>query len=234
MFRNKKTEGELKLFRFILAKFGYKPKNLSYFKKAITHRSYTKDNKADYSNERLEYLGDAILDSITAEYLFLKFPDNDEGALTKLKSKIVNRKNLSKLGEDMGIREVLLYNQSRSININSLEGNAFEAIVGAIYLDGGYEKTKKALKNHVFRKYLDFNQILHEEIDFKSKLYIWCQRKKLKLQFKLISEEHKSGQWEYTIVVQINNQDYGLGTGSSKKVAEQNASKETFELLGEL
>ena len=71
MFRNKKTEGELKLFRFILAKFGYKPKNLSYFKKAITHRSYTKDNKADYSNERLEYLGDAILDSITAEYLFL-------------------------------------------------------------------------------------------------------------------------------------------------------------------
>lgn len=234
MFRNKKTEGELKLFRFILAKFGYKPKRLSYFQKAITHRSFIGNHREEYSNERLEYLGDAILDSITAEYLFLKFPDNDEGALTKLKSKIVNRKNLSKLGEDMGIREVLLYNQSRSININSLEGNAFEAIVGAIYLDGGYEKTKKALKNHVFRKYLDFNQILQEEIDFKSKLYIWCQRKKLKLNFKLVSEEHKSGQWEYTIVVQINNQDYGIGGGSSKKVAEQNASKETFELLGEL
>lgn len=234
MFKKKKTEGELKLYRFILKKFGYKPKSLTYFQKAVTHRSYIGDSGQEYSNERLEYLGDAILDSITAEYLFLKFPESDEGALTKLKSKIVNRKNLSKLGEDIGIRDVLLYNKSRSINISSLEGNAFEAIVGAIYLDGGYEKTKKILNDYVFRKYLDFNQLLHEEIDFKSKLYIWCQRKKLKLHFKLVSEEHASGQWEYTIIVQINNQDYGLGKGKSKKVAEQNASKETFELLGEL
>jgi ribonuclease-3 len=234
LFRNKRTEGELKLYRFILKKFGYKPKSLTYFQKAVTHRSYIGDSGQEYSNERLEYLGDAILDSITAEYLFLKFPESDEGALTKLKSKIVNRKNLSKLGEDIGIRDVLLYNKSRSINISSLEGNAFEAIVGAIYLDGGYEKTKKILNDYVFRKYLDFNQLLHEEIDFKSKLYIWCQRKKLKLHFKLVSEEHASGQWEYTIIVQINNQDYGLGKGKSKKVAEQNASKETFELLGEL
>lgn len=234
MFRNKRTEGELKLYRFILKKFGYKPKSLTYFQKAVTHSSYIGDSGQEYSNERLEYLGDAILDSITAEYLFLKFPESDEGALTKLKSKIVNRKNLSKLGEDIGIRDVLLYNKSRSINISSLEGNAFEAIVGAIYLDGGYDKTKKILNDYVFRKYLDFNQLLHEEIDFKSKLYIWCQRKKLKLHFKLVSEEHASGQWEYTIIVQINNQDYGLGKGKSKKVAEQNASKETFELLGEL
>ena len=183
MFRNKRTEGELKLYRFILKKFGYRPKRIAYFQKAVTHRSHINEEGHHYSNERLEYLGDAILDSITAEYLFLKFPENDEGALTKLKSKIVNRKNLSKLGEDIGIREVLLYNKSRSINISTLEGNAFEAIVGAIYLDGGYEKTKKILNEYVFRKYLDFNQILHEEIDFKSKLYIWCQRKKLKLPF---------------------------------------------------
>jgi len=188
----------------------------------------------DYSNERLEFLGDAILDSITAEYLFLKFPNNDEGSLTKLKSKIVNRKTLSKLGEDIGIRDVLLYNHGRSINIATLEGNAFEAIIGAIYLDGGYEKTKRILEDNVFRKYLDFNQLLEEEIDFKSKLYIWCQRKKLQLQFNLVSEEHAEGHWEYTILAQINNQDYGRGKGTSKKIAEQNASKETFELLGEI
>ena len=90
MFRNKRTEGELKLYRFILKKFGYKPKSLTYFQKAVTHRSYIGDSGQEYSNERLEYLGDAILDSITAEYLFLKFPECDEGALTKLKSKIVN------------------------------------------------------------------------------------------------------------------------------------------------
>ena len=234
MFRNRKTEGELKLFRFILNKFGYKPKSLIYFQKAITHRSYPNSHDHGYSNERLEFLGDAILDSITAEYLFLKFPENNEGSLTKLKSKIVNRKNLSKLGEDIGIRDVLLYNKSRSINLGTLEGNAFEALVGAIYLDGGYDKTKKVLQEHVFKNYLDFNALLEEEIDFKSKLYIWCQRKKLKLNFKLISENHEGGQWEYVILTQINNQDYGQGKGPSKKVAEQNASKETFELLGEL
>ena len=234
LFRNKRTEGELKLFRFILKKFGYRPKRISYFQKAITHKSFISNQDSDYSNERLEFLGDAILDSITAEYLFLKFPENDEGSLTKLKSKIVNRKNLSKLGEDMGIRDVLLYNQGRSINISTLEGNAFEAIIGAIYLDGGYEKTKRILKDNVFRKYLDFNQLLEEEIDFKSKLYIWCQRKKLQLQFKMISEEHTEGHWQYTILAQINNQDYGQGKGTSKKIAEQNASKETFELLGEI
>ncbi len=234
MFRNKKTEGELKLFRFILNKFGYKPKSLLYFQKAITHRSYHNSHDHGYSNERLEFLGDAILDSITAEYLFLKFPENNEGSLTKLKSKIVNRKNLSKLGEDIGIRDVLLYNKSRSINLATLEGNAFEALVGAIYLDGGYDKTKKVLQEYVFKNYLDFNTLLEEEIDFKSKLYIWCQRKKLKLNFKLISEQHENGQWEYIILTQINNQDYGQGKGKSKKVAEQNASKETFELLGEL
>ena len=150
MFRNRKTEGELKLFRFILKKFGYKPKSLIYFQKAITHRSFPNSNDHGYSNERLEFLGDAILDSITAEYLFLKFPENNEGSLTKLKSKIVNRKNLSKLGEDIGIRDVLLYNKSRSINLGTLEGNAFEALVGAIYLDGGYEKTKKDLQEHIF------------------------------------------------------------------------------------
>jgi ribonuclease-3 len=128
----------------------------------------------------------------------------------------------------------LLYNHGRSINIATLEGNAFEAIIGAIYLDGGYEKTKRILEDNVFRKYLDFNQLLEEEIDFKSKLYIWCQRKKLQLQFNLVSEEHAEGHWEYTILAQINNQDYGRGKGTSKKIAEQNASKETFELLGEI
>ncbi len=174
------------------------------------------------------------MDSITAEFLFLKFPESNEGALTKLKSKIVNRKNLCKLGEEIGIREVLLYNNNRSINISTLEGNAFEALIGAIYLDGGYLKTKKIIEQYIFKRYLNFTQLLEEEIDFKSKLFIWCQRKKLDLQFNLLSEEHKNGKWQYNIQVQINQQEYGMGKGPSKKVAEQNASKETFELLGEI
>jgi ribonuclease-3 len=179
-------------------------------------------------------LGDAILDAVVAEHLFLKFPDDDEGFLTKLKSKIVNRKTLSEIGENMGIREVLNYNQARAINLSTVEGNAFEAIIGAIYLDGGFEKAKHAINNYVFRKYLDFNKLLTEEIDFKSKLFIWSQKKKLHLEFIVISETHESGIWHYEVKVLINNNEFGFGKGLSKKAAEQIAAKETLQLLGEI
>lgn len=205
-----------------------------YFIKAVNHKSILSDSKIESSNERLEFLGDAILDAVVAEHLFLKFPDDDEGFLTKLKSKIVNRKTLSEIGEKMEIREVLNYNQSRAINLATVEGNAFEAIIGAIYLDGGFEKAKQSLNNYVFRKYLDFNKLLSEEIDFKSKLFIWCQKKKLFIEFLVISEVHINGVWNYEVKVVINNNEFGLGKGLSKKVAEQMAAKETLQLLGEI
>ena len=205
-----------------------------YFVKAVNHKSILSDSKIESSNERLEFLGDAILDAVVAEHLFLKFPDDDEGFLTKLKSKIVNRKTLSEIGEKMEIREVLNYNQSRAINLATVEGNAFEAIIGAIYLDGGFEKAKQSLNNYVFRKYLDFNKLLSEEIDFKSKLFIWCQKKKLFIEFLVISEVHINGVWNYEVKVVINNNEFGLGKGLSKKVAEQMAAKETLQLLGEI
>ncbi len=205
-----------------------------YFIKAVNHKSILSDSKIESSNERLEFLGDAILDAVVAEHLFLKFPDDDEGFLTKLKSKIVNRKTLSEIGEKMEIREVLNYNQSRAINLATVEGNAFEAIIGAIYLDGGFEKAKQSLNNYVFRKYLDFNKLLSEEIDFKSKLFIWCQKKKLFIEFLVISEVHINGVWNYEVKVIISNNEFGLGKGLSKKVAEQMAAKETLQLLGEI
>ena len=179
-------------------------------------------------------MGDAILDAVVAEHLFLKFPDDNEGFLTKLKSKIVNRKTLSEIGEKMEIREVLNYNQSRAINLSTVEGNALEAIIGAIYLDGGFEKAKLSVNNHVFRKYLDFNKLLSEEIDFKSKLFIWCQKKKLFIEFVVISEVNENGIWHYEVKVVINNNEFGYGNGLTKKAAEQVAAKETLQLLGEI
>ena len=207
---------------------------MSYFIKAVNHKSILTESKIESSNERLEFLGDAILDAVVAEHLFLKFPDDNEGLLTKLKSKIVNRKTLSEIGSRMGLREVLNYNQSRAINISTIEGNAFEAIIGAIYLDGGFETTKQALNNYVFRKYLDFNKLLSEEIDFKSKLFIWCQKKKLIIDFIVTSETHINGIWHYEVKVIINNNEFGHGKGLSKKAAEQAAAKETLQLLGEI
>jgi ribonuclease-3 len=134
----------------------------------------------------------------------------------------------------MELRNIIRYHKGRSINLATIEGNAFEAIMGAIYLDGGYEKVKKSIQHHIFRKYVDLNRILEEEIDFKSKLFIWSQKKRLKLEYTILAEDNIGGNWEYTVLVSINDINYGRGTGSSKKMAEQAASKETLELMGEI
>jgi ribonuclease-3 len=227
LFKPSKSKEELELIGFILKKFGYRPKELKYFFKAITHKSY-RNQEIEFSNERLEFLGDAVLDSVVADYLFVKFEDEDEGYLTRIKSKIVNRKTLSDIGEAMNIREILRYNQARSINLNTLEGNAFEAILGAIYLDGGYDSVKKSVQN-----YVNINRLLEEEIDFKSKLFIWCQKKKLQLSFDVLKEVNTGSGWVYEVEVEINGKKYGRGKGGAKKLAEQVAAKETLELLGE-
>lgn len=232
LFKPQKSKEELELIGFILKKFGYRPKELKYFYKAITHKSF-RNQEIEFSNERLEFLGDAVLDSVVADYLFVKFEDEDEGYLTRIKSKIVNRKTLSDIGEAMDIREILRYNQARSINLSTLEGNAFEAILGAIYLDGGYESVKKSVQNHVFRNFVNINRLLEEEIDFKSRLFIWCQKKKLQLNFDVLKEVNMGSGWFYEVEVEINGKKYGRGRGSAKKLAEQEAAKETLELLGE-
>lgn len=232
---SKKSAEDLALIRFFIARFGYRPKNLKLFVEAITHKSISfSSTTKEFSNERLEFLGDAVLDAIIAEFLFQKFPDRDEGYLTKVKSKVVSRKTLSDIGEELELRNILRYNKGRSINLNSLEGNAFEAIIGAIYLDAGYEVTKKIIHHYVFRRYVDLNKILEEEIDFKSKLFIWSQKRRLSLEFIVLREENNGGNWLYEIEVQVNGAPYGKGVGASKKVAEQAGAKETLMLMGEL
>lgn len=229
----KKSPEELKLIKFIIDYFGYRPKHLPYFQLAVSHRSA--DIKEDIeSNERLEFLGDAVLDAVVAEYLFQKFPGNDEGYLTKLKSKLVNRQTLAYIGTKMQIRSVLQYNPSRNLNLAALEGNAFEAIIGAIFLDSGFERTKKSLQHHVLRKFIDLNKLLEEEIDFKSRLIIWCQKKRMKIEFTIENEQQVQGTWEYSVLVLINSKNFGRGKGGSKKQAEQQAAKQTLELIGEI
>jgi ribonuclease-3 len=233
-FRKSKTNEELKIIRFVLDQFGYKPNQVQYFIQALTHKSVLNEQNQNLANERLEFLGDSILDAVVSAFLYEKFPEIDEGQLTKIKAKIVNRKALSAIGERMGIRKHLIYSQGRSINLSGLEGNAFEALIGAIYLDGGFEKTQKVLKNAIFRRHLNMNALLEEELDFKSTLFIWCQRKKLNLAFILTNEQFVDGKMIYEMSVQINRNPYGKGKGFSKKEAEQMAAKETLALMGEI
>ncbi len=232
-FREKRSKEDIELMRFFVKKLGYRPVNIHLFEQAITHRSLSHTG-ISYSNERLEFLGDAIFDAIIAEFLYDRFKDEDEGYLTKVKSKVVSRKTLSEIGEELGIREILRYNHSRSINISSLEGNAFEAIIGALYLDSNFETVRKIITQQIFRKYIDLNKILEEEIDFKSRLFIWSQKRRLQLDFVVLKEENIQGNWNYEIIVEVNKVRYGLGYGPSKKVAEQAAAKETLELMGEV
>lgn len=240
MFKNlfsrspKRSEEDLRLIRFVIKRFGYHPKEIKYFHEAITHKSYSNLVENEASNERLEFLGDAVLDAVVAELLFLKFPDEDEGFLTKIKSKVVSRKTLSEIGEEINLREIIKYHKGRTINLSSLEGNAFEAMMGAIYLDGGFEAVRKCINHTILRNYADLNKILEEEIDFKSKLFIWSQRKHLNLNFVVLEEGSIDGNWRYEIIVQINDTLYGKGIGSSKKQAEQVAAKETLILMGEI
>lgn len=231
-FKKRHSEEELEIARFVLQRFGYRPNNLDIFIEALTHKSISNTND-EVSNERLEFLGDSILDSIVAEMLYTKFPNEDEGYLTKVKSKLVSRRTLGMIGSEMEISKVLRYNNGRSIKLETIEGNAFEALIGAIYLDGGYKRTQKSLKHHVLRKYVDLNHILIEEIDFKSRLFIWSQKNRLSLEFEVLSERNKRSHWEYVVVIKINDQEYGRGVGSSKKKAEQAAAQETLELVGE-
>lgn len=228
----KKSNEELELIRFVQRSFGYKPKNIELFQRALTHKSIA-HNSDEHSNERLEFLGDAILDSVIAEMLFRLYPNEDEGYLTKIKSKIVSRRTLSLIGEEMRIGDVLRYNKGRSIKMATIEGNAFEALIGALYLDAGYLRVQESINNHILLKYVDLNQILEEEIDFKSRLFIWSQKNHLPLEFEVMSEENKGASWQYLVRVMINNQEFGRGTGTSKKKAEQAAAKETLELMGE-
>jgi ribonuclease-3 len=228
------TKSERKIKRFIIKQFGYRPKNLYHFVQAVTHKSLSNNSASESSNERLEFLGDSILDAVVAEFVYNRFPNEDEGELTKIKSKLVSRKTLSIIAEEMSLREIIRYQKGRTINLNTLEGNAFEAIMGAIYLDSGYEAVKKCVNKHIFKSFLDLNRVLEEEIDFKSKLYIWSQKKQLKLDFVVISEINNGNNWTYTILTTVNDVNYGRGVGCSKKMAEQAASKETLELIGEL
>ena len=232
---NKLNEHEKKVARLMSAVFGYKPVKMKYFVEALTHKSFTSKEKDKHiSNERLEFLGDAIIDAAVAEYVFFKFPEEPEGYLTKVKSKLVNRKTLSELGAVMGIESILLYDDSRPINLDSLQGNAFEAIIGAVYLDGGYIKAKSCLLDSVFPRFLDINQVLEEEIDFKSKLMIWAQRSKIQIEFNVLESKQAAGEAEHVLEVRINDTSYGRGKASSKKAAEQLAAKETLVLIGEI
>lgn len=206
---------------------GLKAKNLQLYKQAFMHSSSNvKTSEILYNNERLEFLGDAILGAIIGEYLFKKYPKEDEGFLTQLRSKIVNRKNLHQLALKFGLNNFLKTNLSKKDKLKSSAfGDAFEALIGAIYLDLGYEQTKKFVINKIVKLHIDMDELLNSDTDFKSQLQIYCQKNKLELQYDWI-ERNDPGQGKYFFVnVVISSKTYEGFEHYSKKVAEQKAAE---------
>lgn len=215
---------------------GFVPGNLLLYRLAFRHKSVAQNVKKGVknSNERLEFLGDAVLGSVVAEVLFKLYPYEDEGFLTELRSKIVNRQNLNQLARKLGFEQLIEYD-ARMLGPSrqgSLLGDAFEALVGAVYLDKGYNFTRDFLVNHIIKTHIDIHMLEQTETNFKSKLIEWCQRHGKDISFDLIENDLGESVKLFTVQASIEGQILGLGKEFSKKNAEKLAAEKACEALG--
>lgn len=206
---------------------GVRPGNLPLYEMALIHRSatVTLPDGRRINNERLEFLGDSILNSILSDWIFENFPDATEGHMTKIRSKIVNREFINEIAVKLGINKILVSNISPSNSTRNLYGNAFEALIGAAFLDKGYQGTKKFFINRVLKKYLEIEKILNTDSDYKSLILEWAQKTKQNIQFNTTENyDNFVKKTLFTSVLLINDVEVGRGTGTSKKEAEQEAA----------
>ena len=213
---------------------GFRPGNLRLYEIAFIHRSasFTLPDGKRVNNERLEYLGDAVLDAILSDFLFEKFPDANEGFLTKIRSRIVNRDILNQLAISMGINKILVSNISSVHPTKNLYGDALEALIGSVFLDKGFKKTKKLFLKNVLNKYLDLNIIVNTDTDYKSLVFEWVQKHKSNLIFTYKEEyDFNLKKSVFSTTLFIDKIESGEGQGSSKKEAEQEASSQAWKKL---
>lgn len=207
--------------------FDFLPNNIELYKLALIHKSASVsiDGCQPINNERLEYLGDAVIEAVTSDYLFIEYPDRDEGFLTQLRSKIVSRQSLNHLAEELGLDKFVISNHVQGASQKHIFGDAFEAMMGAIYLDQGYDFVNRLLINKIYATHLNVNLLSDSETDFKSRLIEWCQKNRYQIQFDTERDkEYKPNHPVFFTKVLINGMEMGHGAGDSKKEAEQKAA----------
>ena len=207
---------------------GFLPRNLEIYEQACLHRSSSvKSGKGKWlNNERLEFLGDAVLDAIVADILYNEFKSKKEGFLTNTRSKIVQREMLNKIALQMGLDKFIVTATRMHSHNSYIYGNAFEALVGAIYLDRGYDVCKKFIRDRVIKPYIDLSRIARTEINFKSKLIEWGQKNKVDIVFELIEsflDPENNPMFQFRAL--LAGMEGGTGIGYSKKESQQNASQ---------
>ena len=229
LFRKDK-ESYLCFYRML----GFYPHNLKIYEQALLHKSSSvKTEKGrPLNNERLEFLGDAILDAVVGDIVYQKFDGKREGFLTNTRSKIVSRESLNRLAEQIGLLKLIKFNARQSAHNSYMGGNAFEALVGAIYLDRGYDYCKYFMEERIIGQYLNLERISRKEVNFKSKLIEWTQKNKVEILFDLLSQsndEFNSPVFESE--VQIEGIHACKGKGYSKKESQQIAAHETLNRI---
>ncbi|RAV98822.1 ribonuclease III [Pseudochryseolinea flava] len=229
----RKAKTDEKLIRAIENIAGLSPSNIELYRLATVHSSIAKENGEGFkeSNERLEYLGDAILGAAVADYLFKKFPYRTEGFLTEIRSRIVNREALNLLARKIGVGNIVQYDQKNAHLQQVILGNTLEAIVGAIYLDKGYLRTKKFVIDKLINPNYDLDELVNSNSNYKSKIIEWAQREGKEVRFEILNVKKGKNHKEFTAQVMVDNAPQGTGYGNSKKKAEQDAAFKTCELL---
>ena len=211
---------------------GFAPARLGLFRRAFSHKSASnRDGAAAANNERLEYLGDAVLGTIVAEYLFKKYPRADEGFLTKMRSKIVKRKSLNYIGEEMGLGDILR-DRNRVRLSSSMLGNAIEALVGAVYLERGYARTERFVIERMLRPYLDMDALEHTDDNYKSQLLEACQKQGKTITYALVKKFKQERRDRFQVAVVIGGKEVAKADDFNKKAAEQLASLRALEKMG--
>ena len=225
---------EKELFSAIYEITGFYPRNIEFFKLALMHRSVSKRNAKGrpLNNERLEFLGDAILDAVVGDIVYRHFDGKREGFLTNTRSKLVQRETLGRLAQEMGLIQLIKSSDHSTSHNSYMGGNAFEALVGAIYLDRGYQACMKFMKKRILKQLINIDKVAYKEVNFKSKLLEWTQKNRVRMEYRQVSQsKDNSGSPVFECVVIIEGIEGCKGKGYSKKESQQMASKDTLQRL---
>jgi ribonuclease-3 len=209
------------------------PRNVAVYRLALIHRSAGErlPDGTLISNERLEFLGDAVLSAVVAKYLFQRYPFENEGFLTETRSKVVSRKNLNGLARKIGLPEMVNKSNDNGRDGSSLGGDALEALVGAIFLDRGFPAAEKFILDRMIDNFVDLEKLLKEDANFKSRIIEWCQKEKIKFSFEVVNEVMDGHRPSFTVNLLVDGKVIGAGTDRTKKRAEQAAAQAGCEKL---
>ena len=230
-----KKDPKFKEFRRSIEQIiGEKPKNDLLYQLAFRHTSASKQTKINgfkESNERLEFLGDSVLGMIVAEYLFKKYPFKNEGFLTEIRSRIVNRESLNIVARRIGLDKLIEFDGQRNYHRTSMFGDAMEALIGAIYLDKGFTFTKKFIISKLLTNHFDLDEVISNNTNYKSTILSWAQADGRKVEFMIVEEKGKNHSKEFIAQVLVDAEVISSGSGWNKKKAEQDASRRACETL---